>query len=61
MDLELIIMNLINYSGEARSLSMEAIQYGKSGDFEKARNNLILNKSISKAHKVKQGNSVEVE
>ena len=52
MDLELIIMNLINYSGEARSLSMEAIQYGKSGDFEKARNNLDnANKSISKAHK----------
>lgn len=36
MELELIIMNMINYSGEARSLSMEAIQYAKSGDNIKA-------------------------
>lgn len=39
MELELIIMNIINYSGEARSLSMEAIGYARSGnlvDAEKA-------------------------
>ena len=52
MDLEMIIMNIINYSGEARSLSMEAIQYGKNRDFEKARENLDnANENISKAHK----------
>ena len=52
MDLEMIIMNIINYSGQARSLSMEAIQYGKTEDFEKARENLDnANENISKAHK----------
>lgn len=52
MDLEMIIINIINYSGEARSLSMEAMQYGKKGDFEKARYKLNeANKNISKSHK----------
>lgn len=36
MELELIIMNIINYSGEARSLSMESIAFAKEGNFEKA-------------------------
>ena len=36
MELELIIMNIINFSGESRSLCMEAIGYAKNGYFEKA-------------------------
>ena len=36
MELELIIMNIINFSGESRSLCMEAISYAKNGHFEKA-------------------------
>lgn len=52
MDLELIIMNIINYSGEARSLSMEAIQFAKDGEYEKAEDNTDrANENISKAHK----------
>lgn len=52
MDLELIIMNIINYSGEARSLSMEAIQFAKDGEYEKAQDNIDkANENISKAHK----------
>lgn len=37
MNLEEIVLKLITYSGEARSLSMEAIQYAKNGDIEKAK------------------------
>lgn len=52
MDLEIIIMNIINHSGEARSLSMEAIQFAKLANFTKASKNLDeANKKISKAHK----------
>lgn len=36
MDLELTIMNIINFSGDARSISMEAISYAKLGEIEKA-------------------------
>lgn len=36
MDIELTIMNIINSSGDARSLSMEAISFAKNGDIEKA-------------------------
>ncbi len=34
MDLEMIIMNIINYSGEARSLCMEGISYAKKRQFK---------------------------
>ncbi|CCQ98228.1 phosphotransferase system (PTS) lichenan-specific enzyme IIA component [[Clostridium] ultunense Esp] len=52
MDLEMIIMNIINYSGEARSLCMEGISYAKKGDFDKARTNIEdANEKIACAHK----------
>lgn len=52
MDLEMIIMNIINYSGEARSLSMEGIDYAKKGDFKKAKKNIEeANGKISCSHK----------
>ncbi len=52
MDLELIIMNIINYSGEARSLSIEGISYAKSGEIKKARNNIEeANDRLVEAHK----------
>lgn len=52
MEFEMVIMNLINYSGEARSSSMEAIQYAKNGEPEKARQSLEeAAHKISLAHK----------
>lgn len=52
MDLELIIMNIINYSGEARSLSMESIAFAKERNFEKAYNAIDEAASkLSLAHK----------
>lgn len=52
MDLELTIMNIINYSGEARSFSMEAIGYAKEGDSTKAKNAIEeANNKLSEAHK----------
>lgn len=36
MDLEQDVLNLITCSGEAASLSMEAIEYARSGEFKKA-------------------------
>lgn len=52
MDLEMIIMNIINYSGEARSLCMEGIAYAKKGNFIRAKNNIeMANEKVSCAHK----------
>lgn len=52
MDMELTIMNLINLSGEARSLSMEAIGCCKEGKFDKARAMIELAiKKLSEAHR----------
>lgn len=52
MDLELIIMNIINYSGEARSLSMESIALAKEGSFEKAYESIEeATSKLSLAHK----------
>ena len=53
MDLELIIMNIINYSGEARSLCMEAIGYAKNSEFEKAKDCITkANEKLSEVHKI---------
>ncbi|SDK10230.1 PTS lactose/cellobiose transporter subunit IIA [Natronincola ferrireducens] len=52
MDLELTIINIINYSGEARSLCMEAIGYAKDGESEKAKKSIEeANNKLSEAHK----------
>lgn len=52
MEFEMIIMNLLNYSGEARSFSMEAIQYAKDGELEKAKKSIEeAEQRISLAHK----------
>ncbi len=52
MDLEMIIMNIINYSGEARSLCMEGISYAKKGNLKEARANIEkANGKIACAHK----------
>ena len=52
MELELIIMNLINHSGEARSYCMEAISYAKAGEVEKAKESIEeANNKLSEAHK----------
>lgn len=52
MDLELIIMNIINYSGEARSLSMESISFAKEGNFDKAYEGIEeASTKLSLAHK----------
>lgn len=52
MDMEFTIMNLINFSGEARSLSMEAISICKDGDFNRAKEMIEeANKKITEAHR----------
>lgn len=52
MDLELTIMNIINFSGDARSLSMEAISFAKNGDINKAMKYLEdANSKLSEAHR----------
>ncbi|SCG84260.1 PTS system, cellobiose-specific IIA component [Proteiniborus sp. DW1] len=52
MEFEMIIMNLLNYSGEARSYSMEAIQFAKDGEVEKAKKSIEeAEQKISLAHK----------
>lgn len=52
MEFEMIIMNLLNYSGEARSSSMEAIQHAKAGELEKAKKSIEeAEQKISLAHK----------
>ncbi|AOR23372.1 PTS lactose/cellobiose transporter subunit IIA [Clostridium taeniosporum] len=51
--MEEIIMNLIVYSGEVRSYSMEAIQYAKKGDIKKAKELIEkADEEMSKAHNV---------
>lgn len=69
MEFEMIIINLINHSGEARSSCMEAIHYAKIGDFHKAREKIDeANEKISLAHKTQtaliqgeaQGNKQEL-
>lgn len=53
MDLELIIMNIINYSGEARSICMEAIEYAKDGEFQRAKDSIKeANERLSEVHKI---------
>lgn len=45
-------MNIINYSGEARSFCMEAIGYAKSGETMKAKDSIEeANSRLSEAHK----------
>lgn len=52
MDLELIIMNIINFSGEARSCCMEAIGYAKVGENVKAKSSIEeANNKLAEAHK----------
>lgn len=52
MEMELIIMNIINSSGEARSLCMEAIAYAKEGYKDKAIEGIDeANVKLSEAHK----------
>lgn len=52
IDLEEMIMNLIIYSGEARSSAMEAIYYAKKNDFLNAEKSISdSNEKIAKAHK----------
>lgn len=48
----MIIMNIINYSGEAKSLSMEGLAFAKKGDILEGRKNIeVANEKISAAHK----------
>ncbi len=35
--MEEMILNIITHSGEARTYAMEAIQYAKKSDFDKAK------------------------
>lgn len=50
--MEQTILSIIIQSGEARSFAMEAIQYAKSGSFEKARELLEQSsEKLSGAHK----------
>jgi PTS system cellobiose-specific IIA component len=52
MDLELTIMNIINFSGDARSLCMEAIEYAKSGEIDKSRDYIDkANSKLAQAHR----------
>jgi PTS system cellobiose-specific IIA component len=51
-ELELIIMDLINNSGEAKSVCMEAIAFAKNNDIKSAREALDkADEKISLAHK----------
>ena len=48
---EMIVINLIVNSGSARSSAIEAIQYAKAGDMEKANESLQQAKeSVNEAH-----------
>ena len=48
---EMIVINLIVNSGSARSSAIEAIQYAKAGDMEKAAESLQQAKeSVNEAH-----------
>lgn len=53
MDMEKDILNLIAHSGEARSLSLEAIKYAKNREFKKSENNLSkADKKLIKVHNI---------
>ncbi|WP_300348248.1 PTS lactose/cellobiose transporter subunit IIA [Clostridium sp.] len=59
--MEEIIMNLISYSGEARSYAMEAIELAKTGDINAAKE--LIEKSVlqlAEAHKL-QSNLIQFE
>ncbi len=48
---EMIIMNLIVNAGSARSSSIEAIQYAKAGDMDKAEESMQAAKeTVNEAH-----------
>lgn len=48
---EMIIMNLIVNAGSARSSSIEAIQYAKAGDLDKAEESMQAAKeTVNEAH-----------
>lgn len=50
-EMEQIVINLIVNSGSARSSAIEAIQYAKAGDMEKANESLQQAKeSVNEAH-----------
>lgn len=52
MDFEMIVIKIINHSGEARSLSMDGIRYAKNNDMKKARKCIEeANEKLSLAHK----------
>ncbi len=52
MNLEMIIINLITNSGDARSASMEAIHHAKAGDFDAAKKAIdTANDRLGMAHK----------
>ena len=54
--MEEIIMEIIVHSGNARSLSMEAIQSAKAGDFDKSEELLKeANDSFLSSHQVQTG------
>ncbi len=69
MDLEMAAMGLVGNSGESRSLSFEALNYAKNGNFEKAEELLNEAKKYSlMAHEVQtelickeaDGNKIEL-
>lgn len=52
-NLEMEVMNLILASGNGKSCAMEAIQYAKAGEFDKAEQSLEESvKELSEAHHV---------
>lgn len=53
MNMEVIVFNLISFSGDARKASMEAISYAREGDFDKANICIMeATEKISEAHKI---------
>ncbi|WMJ81742.1 PTS lactose/cellobiose transporter subunit IIA [Clostridium sp. MB40-C1] len=49
--MEEMILNIITHSGEARSCAMEAIQYAKKGEFDKAKKSIEQsNEELGFAH-----------
>ncbi|MCY6959933.1 PTS lactose/cellobiose transporter subunit IIA [Clostridium brassicae] len=49
--MEEMILNIITHSGEARSCAMEAIQYAKKGEFDKAKKSIEQsNEELGHAH-----------
>ena len=50
-EMEMVVINLIVNAGSARSSAIEAIQYAKAGDIEKARESLQNAKeAVTEAH-----------